>query len=99
MSRGTPSKVASPAKSPDDNITEEDYDNVEDRSSIYRKTASDSTLYPQSATIQGLNILHHNFGFLYPIPQSLKSPQILAFQNGLSLQANRIFTSASDMSP
>ena len=81
-------------KSTDDNITEEDYENVEDRPSIYRKTASDSTLYPQSATIQESNILHHNFGFLYPIPQSLKSPQILAFQNGLSLQANRIFTSA-----
>ena len=74
MSRGTQSKVASAAKSNDDNITEEDYDNVEDRSStsyqpIYRKSPSDLNLLPLGSTIQGSNILHHNFGLLYPIPQ------------------------------
>ena len=43
-------------------------------------------------------MLNHNFGYLYPIPQSPKSPQILAYQNGLSIMANRIFLNASDMS-
>jgi len=103
MSRGPRSKVASAAKSNDDTINDEDYDNVEDRSStsyqsISRKSPSDLNSLPLGSTIQGSNILHHNFGPLYPIPQSLKSPQIMAFQNGLSLMANRIFTNASDMS-
>ena len=51
MSCGTRSKVASAAKSTDDNITEEDYDNIEDRSStsyqhISRKSPSDLNLLP-----------------------------------------------------
>jgi len=102
MSRGTRSKVASAAKSNENTINEEDYDNVEDRSStsyqsISRKSPSDLNL-PVGSTIQGSTILHHNFGLLYPIPQSLQSPQIMAFQHGLSLMTNRIFTNASDMS-
>jgi len=40
MSRGTRSKVASAAKSNDDNITEEDYDNIEDRSSTPHQSIS-----------------------------------------------------------
>ena len=56
MSRGTRSKVASAAKSTDDNITEEDYDNIEDRSStphqpISRKFPSDLNLLPLGSTI------------------------------------------------
>ena len=40
MSRGSRSKVDSTAKSNDDNITEEDYDNVEDRSSTSHQPIS-----------------------------------------------------------
>ena len=102
MSRGTRSKVASAAKSNDDINTEDDYDNVEDKSStshpfISRKSPSDLTLTVGS-TIQGSTILHHEFGLLYPIPQSLQSPQIVAYQHGLSLMNNRIFTNVSDLS-
>ena len=67
MSRGTRSKVASAAKSTEDIITDEDYDNVEDKSStsyqtISRKSPSDLNQQPLGSTIQGSNILQHNFG-------------------------------------
>jgi len=99
MSRGTRSKVATASKSTDDTNNDEDYDNVEDRSSpsISRKSPPDLNLTVGS-TIQGSTILHHEFGLLYPIPQSLQSPQLVAFQHGLSLMTNRIFINASDMS-
>ena len=94
--------MTSAAKSNDDTNNDEDYDNVEDRSSpshqsISRKSPSDLNLTVGS-TIQGSTILHHDFGLLYPIPQSLQSPQLVAFQHGLSLITNRIFINASDMS-
>ena len=65
MSRGTRSKVASVPKSTDDTSNDDDYDNVEDRSSpsVSRNTPSDSSLFPQGLTLQGSNILNHNFGF------------------------------------
>jgi len=51
MSRGTRSKVSSAAKSTDDIINDDDYDNVEDRSStsyqtISRKSPSDLNQLP-----------------------------------------------------
>jgi hypothetical protein len=41
-------------------------------------------------------ILEHNFGDLYPIPSSLKSPQISIYQSGLASLATSIFHKESD---
>ena len=42
-------------------------------------------------------IIKQNFGSLYPIPQSTKSPQIAAYQTSLQPFSNRIFNNATTL--
>jgi len=50
----------------------------------------------QRTIVDLFNQIHlHNFGPLYPIPQSTKSSQISAYQTGLQQFSNRIFHNAT----
>jgi hypothetical protein len=43
-------------------------------------------------------VLNHSFGLLYPVPASIKSPQIAIFQTGLLSLSTCIFRAVSDIS-
>ena len=102
MSRSTRSKMASAQISTDELAYLDDYKDGDDISSSKPHSVSKTTpLYsdsPTGSTLAGSTIINHKFGYLYPIPQSLQSPQIQAFQNGLLTLPNRIFSNASEMS-
>ena len=83
MSQGTRSKVASHSKSGLDSSNEEDHEDVKASAShiTQSKLASkDNRGFNQSnsspVTLGESFIIKHNFGPLYPIPQSTQSPQI-----------------------
>ena len=52
---------------------------------------------PSSMTMGESFIIKHNFGPLYPIPQSTKSPQIATYQTNLQQFSNRIFHNATSL--
>jgi len=47
-----------------------------------KKSTSDHTLY-SSDNVSRVNLFKHIVDFMYPIPRSIRSPQIEIFQNGL----------------
>jgi hypothetical protein len=102
MSQGTRSKVASHSKSGLDSSNEEDHEDVKVSTShiTQSKLASkDNRGFTQSnsspVTLGESFIIKHNFGPLYPIPQSTQSPQIAAYQTGLQQFSSRIFHNAT----
>ena len=44
------------------------------------------------------SIMTHDFGLMYPIPSSIKSPQIAVFQSALPSISSKIFRNPSDIS-
>jgi len=97
MSQGTRSKVASHSKSGLDSSNEEDHEDV--KASTSHITQSKLASFSSPVTLGESFIIKHNFGPLYPIPQSTQSPQIAAHQTGLQQFSNRIFHNAHRISP
>ena len=105
MSHNTRSKSSSLKSSQDQNPIESirDDDGPSDRiaflESFYTANKS-SVMDPSSTDISALKgtsiILDHDYGHLYPIPSSFKSPQISIYQSGLVSLASSVFHKDSD---
>ena len=104
MSQGTRSKVASHSKTGIDSSNEDDHEDVNSSASYITQSKSTSKdnrgslqSNPSSMTMGESFIIKHNFGPLYPIPQSTKSPQIATYQTNLQQFSNRIFHNATSL--
>jgi hypothetical protein len=101
MSQGTRSKVSSLGKHQVDSDNDDtiSLSNDKDQSvKMSQVNPSYKQTHPAPITKTGSNILDHQYGFLYPIPQSIKSLQIASFQNGIQSLSNQIFHSPTIMS-
>ena len=96
MSHGTRSKAATHSKRTESPPFDDDGDNV------YSQDLPDSqprsTQITNPLVLSGSTILQHNFGYLYPIPTTTKSPQIATFQSGVQGLSNRVFQNATGIS-
>jgi hypothetical protein len=102
MSQGTRSKTASHFKSGIDSSNEDDHEDVKastshiiQSKSISKDNRGSFQSNPSPLSMGDSFIIKHNFGPLYPIPQSTKSPQISAYQTSLQQFSNRICHNAT----
>ena len=101
MSQGTRSKVSAHGKHQVDSDTDDtiQLSNEKESSTVISQTnPSLKQTHPAPPTKTGSNILDHQYGSLYPVPQSIKSLQITSYQTGLQTLSNQIFTSPTIMS-
>jgi len=99
MSQGTRSKVSLSTKSSLTESRKEDNDDDDQpsRSSSPVLATFKSGNHPAS-TLKDSVILQHSYGYLYPIPHSVRSPEISTYQTGLQSLSTRTFNNAADMS-
>ena len=94
MAQSTRSKTSALGNSSVDKDLDENpsYHDISSRSSSRKDSSFTSLLEKDTDSEYFSSVVNHDFGLLYPIPSSIKSPQIAAFQS-LSL---RVFRNLSD---
>ena len=84
MSQGTRSKVSLTSKS---SLTESRKEDYEDDDQPTRSSSPVLATFKSgnqtASTLKDSVIIQHNFGYLYPIPHSVRSPKISAYQTSL----------------
>ena len=82
MSQGTRSKVSLNSKSSLSESRKDDYDDddqpIRSFSSILTSFKSGN---PSASTLKDSVLLQHTYGYLYPVPHSVRSPEITAYQS------------------
>jgi len=98
-SQGTRSKVSLSTKSSLTESRKDDYDDDDQptRSSSPVLATFKSGNQPAS-NLKDSVIIQHSFGYLYPIPHSVRSPEISTYQTGLQSLSTRTFNNAADIS-
>ena len=99
MSQGTRSKVSLTSKS---SLTESRKEDYEDDDQPTRSSSTVLTTFKSgnqtASTLKDSVIIHNNFGHLYPVPHSVRSPEISAHQTSLQGLSTRTFHNAADIS-
>ena len=99
MSQGTRSKVSLSTKSSLTESRKEDYDDDDQPTrSSSPVLANFKSGNPSSSTLNDSVILQHTYGYLYPVPQTDRSPEISAYQSSLQGLSTRVFHNAADIS-
>ena len=100
MAQGTRSKASLPTKSSLSESRKDDFNDDDDQ-----PTRSSSPVLgnfklgnSSASTLKDSVILQHSHGYLYPVPHSVRSPEIAAYQSSLQGLSTRIFHNAADIS-
>ena len=99
MSQGTRSKVALSSKSSLSESRKDDFDDDDQPTRSSSPVLGNSKLgYQYASTLKDSVIIQHTYGYLYPVPHSVRSPEISAYQTSLQGLSTRIFHNAADIS-
>ena len=99
MSQGTRSKVSLSSKSSLTESRKEDYDDDDQpQRSLSPVLATFKSGNQTASNLKDSVIIQHNFGYLYPVPHSVRSTEISAYQTSLQGLSTRTFHNAADIS-